>query len=345
MLDRAIAAGATPSVLLPHLMNPQYRAALEARCHHIHLRPFGWRYGATRPHPETVANITRLIADFNIDALHQNTCVLDAPLLGARAAGIVGVVHVRELPGENLSLCFDLGLTPFELRDQLLAQADHLVANSQAVARWLDTDPARTSVRPNAVDPTLFDLPFTPQTPVRVALIGSQTRAKGLGDMITLAQQAAARGLPAQFVLVGSTSPDLENMSPLPSNMTHAGYAKDPAAALGQADIVLSLSKAAESFGRTVLEAMAAGRPVIAYDRGNPPSLLGSDATAGHVVPADDVAAVLAALTNMLATPARLAAFSHGARTRAKALNGVDLDALDGQIYGTSGAFLTTPDL
>ncbi|UWR28354.1 glycosyltransferase (plasmid) [Sulfitobacter sp. S223] len=42
-----------------------------------------------------------------------------------------------------------------------------------------------------------------------------------------------------------------------------------------QADIVLSLSHVAESFGRTVLEAMAAGRPVICYDRGTPPELVG----------------------------------------------------------------------
>ena len=79
-------------------------------------------------------------------------------------------------------------------------------------------------------------------------------------------------------------------------------------------------SRFAESFGRTVLEAMAAGRPVVCYDRGTPPELVGRDGRAGIVVPADDAAAVAAAIADIAGDPARLEAMSQAARARAQTL-------------------------
>jgi glycosyltransferase involved in cell wall biosynthesis len=81
----------------------------------------------------------------------------------------------------------------------------------------------------------------------------------------------------------------------------------------------MSLSHVAESFGRTVLEALSAGRPVICYARGTPPDLVG-DSGAGAVVPAGDTAAAARALAALLATPAGLAAASRAARARGAAL-------------------------
>ena len=60
----------------------------------------------------------------------------------------------------------------------------------------------------------------------------------------------------------------------LQSNVHAIGFAETPAKAISHCDIVLSLSHFAESFGRTIAEAMAAGRPVIAYDHGHPSELL-----------------------------------------------------------------------
>jgi hypothetical protein len=59
----------------------------------------------------------------------------------------------------------------------------------------------------------------------------------------------------------------------LPGNIELSGYAPFPSEALARADIVLNLSNFEETFGRTVLEAMAAGRPVVAYNWGALPEL------------------------------------------------------------------------
>lgn len=334
MLDRAIAVGVTPSVLLPHLMNEAYRAELATRCYCIHLRPFGWRYGRVPPPRATVDILCDLLRKTGVVALHQNTCVLEAPLLAARAAGIPATVHVRELPDQNASLCFDLGVTATELCDQLIEGADHLVANAPAVVRWLDTPGVH--LRPNSVDPALFDLPFTPETPARVALVGSLTHEKGLGDMMTLARMARAKGVPLRFVLIGPNSPALTALGSLPEGMSHAGYANTPKEVMAQADIVISLSKVAESYGRVLAEAMAAGRPVLSYDRGAPPDLVGRDSAAGQVVQADDVDAVLEGLKTMLATPGGLKALSVGARARARDIEATTSTTQDRAIFAAS---------
>ena len=148
-----------------------------------------------------------------------------------------------------------------------------------------------------------------------------------------MARDCARNGTSAQFLLIGPETPDIARLRPFPPNLTHTGYAAGPVAAIAQADIVMSLSHFAESFGMTVLEAMTAGRPVICYDRGTPPALLGNSG-AGTVVPADDLKAAARALRGLLATPSGLKIASRAARTRAEALR------KQGQAFPENGLFL-----
>ena len=244
---------------------------------------------------------------------------MDAPLLAARAAGVPAVVWPRELPAQDPRLCRDLGVRPEELRRRVLDLSERVVANSEAVARWIDA-PKKTTVVPNSVDPALHDMPFEPQTPLRVALIGSLSAEKGVADAAAVARVLARRGAAARVVLIGPRSAAVAALGRLPKGLSHAGYAASPVEAMAGADLVLSLSRFAESFGRTVLEAMAAGRPVVCYDRGTPPELVGRDGRAGIVVPADDAAAVAAAIADIAGDPARLEAMSQAARARAQIL-------------------------
>jgi len=335
MLERAAQAGLAVHVLLPHCLDPDYLAACRARARAVHLIPYGWRRAGMAPHAATIAALTALIRTSGTTAVHQNTAVPDAPLIAARAAGVPSVLHLRELPDRDAELCARLGQDPQTLRAVLLDQADRFVANSDTTARWIDPQgnlpPGRVVVQSNAVDPALFDLPFAPQTPLRVALIGSNTAKKGVSDALAVARRAAAHGLGVQIVLIGPPSADLAALGPLPTNVRLAGYAPGPVAAMVQADVVLCLSHFAESFGRTVFEAMAAGRPVIAYDRGHPPVLIGTG-DAGIVVPADDAQAVVRALQRLVGDAGLLQAMSQAARLRAADLRD---DALlpDARLY------------
>ncbi|RVT82070.1 glycosyltransferase [Rhodobacteraceae bacterium CCMM004] len=315
MLDRAAAAGAVPSVVVPQAGNVDYLGALRANSHRVHVRPYGWLYGGVAPPRRTVELLTALIRDTGAAEVHVNTLVLEAPLRAAHAAGIPATVHVRELPAEDPQLCRDLGVRAEGLRRHLLDLAPRFVANSDAVARWVAAGEARVTVVPNRVDHRLAAVPFAPGTPPRVGLIGSLAPRKGVVDAIAAARGVAAAGGRAEFVLIGPDAAAAA-LAPLPANMRHAGYAADAVEAMAHCDVVLSLSHFAESFGRTVAEALTAGRPVICYDRGTPPDLVGRDGRAGRVVPAGDVAAVLRAVCDITGDAALLTRMSAAARER-----------------------------
>lgn len=337
MLDRAGQAGLCVEVVIPQVLNSGYLDALRARSRRVHVRPFGWRFGDDAPDASAVKAIAALIQQSGAVEVHQNTAVLDAPLLASRLMQIPSVVYLRELPAEDADLCSRLGMTADRLRDKLLAEADRFVANSDAVARWIaPADPQRCLTLPNSIAPDLFDLPFHPQTPLRVGMISSNIAKKGLADFLQVArlcEDCIGRPAPFRFVLIGPDSPDLQRSRPLPELVTHLGYAKTPTQAVVQVDILLSLSQFAESFGRTVYEALAAGRPVICYDRGTPPDLLGRTSVAGHVVKANTPRAVADALAHYADNSAAVQAASLAARLRAQEIRGTAAGVTDRQLF------------
>jgi len=318
VLERMERRGFAPVVVVPGLRNRPYLDKLLEISVAVECLPQIWRRGHRVPPEETVAAIRALIRSWQPMAVHVNTLVLDAPLVAARAEGVESIVHVRELPEEDASLRHGLGLSAPDLRRQLLDQADRFIANSDVVARWLDC-PERVKVRPNSVSERLFALPYAPPEVLRVAMISSNIAKKGVADFIQLARRVEAAGRPMRFLLIGPASRDLHELRPWPGNVEFRDYAASPVEAVAQADVVVSLSKFAESFGRTVMEAMAAGRPVICYDRGAPPTLVQSGQT-GFVVPADDIEGVANAVLALDAARSQLPRLSAAARRRARVL-------------------------
>ena len=325
MLDRLAATGRVPVVVLPGVHNPDYLDAVARRAVRVEVLPQLWRLGRRTPPARSVEAARALIRRHGAAEVHVNTLVLDAPLFAARAEGVPCTVHVRELPDQDTTLCRNLDIAPDVLRRDLLAQADRFVANSPLVAGWLGV-PERTEIRPNSVDPALFALPFEPDEdrpdrPLRVGLISSNVLKKGVSDFLIVARLALEAGSTARFLLIGPPSRELHLLRPFPANVDYAGYAASPCDAMRQVDLVLSLSKFAESFGRTVLEAMAAGRPVVCYDRGHPSSLV-ETGVSGLVVASDDTGAAARATLALDTARIALAGMSAAARDRARVLTG-----------------------
>ena len=312
MLDRLAARGLSPVAVLPRTLQEGYRQAVLARAEALHVVPYRWWRTGRRPHPLTLSALRRVIAGERPVEVHVNTLVIDAPLLAARAEGVPSVLHVRELPAGDPDIREALGADAEAIRARILALADRFVANSPLVADWIDA-PERTEVQPNAVDPGLLSLPLAPGARLRVAMVSSNLAKKGIADAVEIARRVPE----IELRLIGPDTPDLDALGPLPPNAVRAGYAEGAAEAMAQADLVLSLSHVAESFGRAVLEAMAAGRPVVAYDGGHPARLV---ADGGMVVPRGDVAAAAAAVQRLAAEPEALAAMGARGREIARAI-------------------------
>ena len=318
MVERVARDGFVPVVVLPSLNNPEYLAQLLEISNAVEVLPQRWRHGLHPADEETVEAIRRLIRKHRPCEMHVNTLMQEAPLLAARAEGLPSVMYVREMPAEDFALCRTLSIGPETLRQTLLDQADRFIMPSQVVSDWLQC-PERSTVRPNAVDERLFDLPFTPSRILKVGLVSSNITKKGIGDFAEVARMVATMGPAVRFLLIGPQSPDLQFLKPLPHNLEICDYAATPLDAMAQVDVIASLSHFAESFGRTVVEAMAAGRPVVCYDRGAPPSLV-IDGETGIVAPADCVASVADVVLALDVARRQLHRMSRTARQRARAI-------------------------
>ncbi len=111
----------------------------------------------------------------------------------------------------------------------------------------------------------------------------------------------------------------------LAGHVVLTGARRDVAACMDAMDVVIHASDR-EPFGRVLLEAMAAGRPVIAPREGGPLEIV-VDGVTGLLVPPRDPDSLAAALVSLLGNPARRAAMARAARARASTVFDIDQHA------------------
>jgi len=126
-----------------------------------------------------------------------------------------------------------------------------------------------------------------------VTLPGRITRLKGHHDFIELIGHLKAIMPEVHGLIVGGYEPrrsryfaELEEAirgRGLSSDITFTGNRGDLKEIMSISALVLSLSSRPESFGRTVLEALALGVPVVAYDHGGAGEILGAMLPAGLI--------------------------------------------------------------
>jgi glycosyltransferase involved in cell wall biosynthesis len=169
---------------------------------------------------------------------------------------------------------------------------------------WPRTDDARVRVIENGIDLAQFPRRAgepRARGPWRLLLPGRGTRLKGHAAAIALLADLRAQGTDAVLRLLGAREPGRERyLDELARDAAARGVeafvqVEPPtdaiAAAYREADLVLQLSTQPESFGRTVLEALASGTPVCGWALGGVGELLVRHFPAG-AVPAFDAAAL-----------------------------------------------------
>ncbi|MBC7979766.1 MAG: glycosyltransferase family 4 protein [Armatimonadetes bacterium] len=109
-------------------------------------------------------------------------------------------------------------------------------------------------------------------------LPGRITRWKGHEDFIRLISGLRSEGMGVHGLILGDTHSDkktyearlkeLTEMLDIKSEITFLGYRKDVRDVMSISDLIVSLSKSQEAFGRVVSEAAALGKPILGYDHG-----------------------------------------------------------------------------
>jgi heptosyltransferase-2 len=165
-----------------------------------------------------------------------------------------------------------------------------------------------------------------PHGPWRIGLFGRLSPLKGQAVALRACEQLVQRGLPVQLCLAGdepgsSARRSLESLAAalkLDEQIEWFGVRQDVPALIGSVDLVIVPSTYPESFGRSVVEAQAVGRPVIASRLGALAELI-EDGRTGLLVPPNDPAALAEAIQRLIGDADLRARCVAEARTRVAA--------------------------
>ena len=186
--------------------------------------------------------------------------------------------------------------------------------------RWPHLADERITVIPRGIDPAEFPRDYQPsdewlarfQTEFPqigrrkvLTLPGRLTRLKGHHDFITLVARLVAEGVDVIGLVVGGEDPKRPGYAKeirarvqaegLAGRILFTGHRSDVREIYSVSDCVLSLSSTPESFGRTVLEPLAMGRPVVGYAHGGVAEILAELFPHGAVGKGDVAAATVRA--------------------------------------------------
>jgi glycosyltransferase involved in cell wall biosynthesis len=212
------------------------------------------------------------------------------------------------------------GLYSVNAYSRIMTRGERVIAVSDTARRYLlehypAVEPQRVITIPRGVDRTEFPYGYRPAASWRAAwlaefpplatrrvltLPGRLTRLKGHEDFIDLVAALVAAGCDVHGLIVGHLDPGRARYIDalkqriadlgITDRITFTGQRKDMKEIYAVSDLVLSLSGKPESFGRTVLEALALGVPVLGYDHGGVGEILAACFPSGRVARADSQA-------------------------------------------------------
>jgi phosphatidylinositol alpha-mannosyltransferase len=296
--------------------------------------------------------LQRILREYDFDVLHTHCPTAPTlPMIAIQAASCaqVGTFHSTHPRG----LLQDI-FKPY-LNERVVARLDARIAVSRtAEASATLYYPGKYHVIPNGVDVQRFHpgvLPFEEwRDPERVNLlfVGRLDPRKGLHYLLEAMPEIVERTRRRVRLLVIGDSylrPRLEAMvaASLRDHIRFLGHV--PSADLPRwyatGDIFISPASSHESFGIVLLEAMAAGRPVVASDIPGYRSVVEPDEHA-VLVPPGDVPALARAVSGLVEDPERRLALA--ARGRARALEFAwpkvteQIEAVFAEVLGRRGA-------
>jgi len=270
--------------------------------------------------PEGPIALRRELRSGDYDVVHVHEPA--APLVGwdatvFRGTPVVGTFHAystKAFPNHVASL-----LGARRRFNQLSAR----IAVSEAAAwtgrRWFGGEYA---IVPNGVD--IEAAPQGPKPPsdeLRLLFVGRAEERKGL-PVLLAAFQALVEHVPSRLTVVGADPEEISRLVADPDLMSHIdvlGKVSDSVLwrQLGEADLLCAPSLAGESFGMVLIEAMAAGTPVIASAIAGYSDVV-TNGVDGILVPPADPQALGEELQLLAHEPERLVAMGEAGRKSAQ---------------------------
>ena len=212
--------------------------------------------------------------------------------------------------GSRRGVYRDLSLAQLALQRAACACAHAIVANSAAIAAQLQAEripPDKVVIVPNGLDLAAYRPAPASTRRRRVIMVSNLRPEKGHAVLVDAAVEILQRFPDAHFDVVGA-GPELLSIQArliergIARAFSLLGQREDVPALLARADIAV-LPSHAESLPNAVLEAMAAGLPVVASAVGGVPELI-ADGRTGCLVPAGDAEALAHRICVLMDDPA-----------------------------------------
>lgn len=286
----------------------------------------GWSVGSAN----RVAEFAR---QCRADLIHTNTMLTPEGGMAARRLGLPHVWHLRELVGPGNPFRFAREGRSFGL--QVAPYCSKLVANSLASAAairdWLPPGLLETVF--NGIDISRFQRRAEPlrSAPLVVAMVGNLTSRSKKHLLFIDAAGLVDRGLPIEWRIYGHDPSEGGKVAGdtyidelhqqvarlgLTNRFGFPGFVADPVDIMSQIDVLVHPADN-ESFGRVVVEAMAAGLPAVGVRGGGVAEII-RDGQTGLLARPDEPRELASAIERLARDQRLRVALGEAGRTRAE---------------------------
>ena len=273
-----------------------------------------------------IRQLHRTVKQHSIDLIHANS--LSVALLGSIVA------RINRIP----ILMHKRYATSYGILDRLCERLLHRVILVSEATRWNFASEAKQTLIYNGVDLDAFQASPEEVETLRAELFHDASDASLLAGVVTritpekgihflIRAMAELKGkIPIRLLIVGGPyfEKDVDYMKELKQEVADlgvedsvifTGFLSDTRVVTSLLDIMLVPSIIPEACPRTIIEAMAVGKPVIATPLGGSKELVTPET--GILVPPEDASAIADAIATLAADQERLTAMGKAARDRA----------------------------
>lgn len=261
-----------------------------------------------------IEDLLPVLEKINPDVFLTNTMTIP---WGAVAAALLGKPHVwfvREFGDEDHGLKFFFPVS--DIRRFIKDSSNLVLTNSDAVRASLAGDSPGANIMTVYMD---IEVPstvaaadgahyFQRSTATKLLILGGVVEGKGQEDAILAVAELTARGHDVELLIVGQREQGyfeklqaIVDERGLGTHVRFENFQDDPYPVIAAADVVLVCSRK-EAFGRTALEAMLLGKPVIASNAGGLPEIV-SDGITGFLYRPGDVGELANKIQQLIADP------------------------------------------
>lgn len=255
-----------------------------------------WRYRLAGRTWNTLAarRLARFAKTEGVELLHSNSSVIELGALVSRYSGIPHVWHVREFGEEGLNMYPYVPEKRFYRDMERYSAAIVCISDAirKKLARFIDGKKLHRIYNGVSV-PAELPKQRTADGVTKLLISGYLSENKGQRIAAEAITRLVREGITdLHLYIAGDGDPSVlgRGYDEVEDHVSLLGFVDDMAALRSDMDIELSCS-VAEGFGRTVVEAMAAGLIVIGADSGATPELIENGAT-GLIFPTGDAAAL-----------------------------------------------------